>query len=79
MSWLKLKVFGRKAVVPTSITDETSDSGSSGGVRNNMAYASGTRSNVIPNRVVASNRGKYTAPPKATPWVYIPDGVCKDC
>jgi len=44
-----------------------------------MAYASGTSASVIPNTTATKNRGKYTAPPKRTPWAVIPEGVCKDC
>ena len=79
MRLLKLIARGARAIVPTSITDTEERSSSSGCVRNNMAYASGTSATVIPNRTATVNRGKYTAPPKATPFAVIPSGVCRNC
>jgi hypothetical protein len=79
MKLLKLIARGRKAVVPSSITDSPERAPSSRAVNHRMESAGSGYTNVIPNRQVTKNVGNYTPPPKRAPWTVIPDGVCRGC
>lgn len=78
IKFLKLVARGAKALVPQPMFTKESSEGLNP-IRSHSRAVSSPYTSVIPNRSVSVNKGKYTAPPKRTPFAVIPEGVCRGC
>lgn len=77
---LRLRVKGTPSVTPTPIAEQTSSEAGLNPLRNGLSPSGGNGyTNYIPASGTTSNRGGYTPPPKRTPFVVIPEGVCSNC